>query len=158
MLPHAHHGLTRLEMLVVLSLGALLVAATLPRVIQLQRAPGQRALHSAHHELAIGLGEIHGRWLRSGSSARTLVHEGRILYLNGNGWPTLDREHPDQDSAAELYAKVVGRPLTGESWRTAERPAPDAGLASFELRVAGGGEFVYEAETGYLSHAGARER
>ena len=158
MLPRAHHGLTRLETLIVLSLGALLVAATLPRVIQLQRAPGRRALHSAHHELVLGLGEIHGRWLRGGSAARTLVHEGRTLYLNGNGWPTLDSAHPDQDSAMELYEKVVGHPLEGTHWLTTEQLASDAGVASFALRVAGGGEFVYEATTGYLSDAGARER
>lgn len=146
-----------LEALVALALTGLLVAAAMPRLVQIRRAPGEDELHRIHTRFSTRLGALHGRWLVEGGSARVVHVDGHEIQLTEDGWPTLDPRFPSQDTALELYALVVGDPLPAVAWSARQIQSPESGRAVFELSTPGGGSFEYDSRTGFLSEPGRLE-
>ena len=139
--------LSALERSVVGAFLVLLVAASLPSVVQMRRAPREGELRALRNGFAEAVGAIHGQWLMSGGRADHVEMHGLHIAINRAGWPTLDPRHPTQDTALELYHLVMRRQLS-HHWTSQEFPAPESGIATYVLPGPGGGSFHYLAATG----------
>ena len=139
--------LSALERSVVAAFLVLLVAASVPSVVQFRRAPRENELRTLRNSFAEAVGSIHGHWLTAGGRVDRIELHGLHIAMNGQGWPTIDPRQPTQDTALELYHLVMRQQLS-HHWLAQEFPAPGAGIATFVLPGPGGGSFHYIAATG----------
>ena len=139
--------LSALERSVVAAFLVLLIAASVPSIVQVRRAPRERELRVLRNSFAEEIGAVHGYWLTSGGRADHVELHGLRIAMNRQGWPTIDPRQPTQDTALELYHLVMRQQLS-HHWLAQEFPAPSAGIATFVLPGPGGGSFHYLAATG----------
>ena len=139
--------LSALERSVVAAFLVLLVAASVPSVVQMRRAPRESELRVLRNSFAEAVGAVHGYWLTRGGRAEQIEMHGLYIAMNRQGWPTIDPRHETQDTALELYHLVMHQQLS-HHWKAQEYPAPGSGIATFVLPGPGGGSFHYIAATG----------
>jgi hypothetical protein len=135
-----------------------LVAAALPLVVALALVAGTNALRSEirrasylTQRTAFGTAVrlAHLRWMAGSARGAGVVRLSKrhSVVVNDAGWPTIDPDHPAQDSARELWRALMDRPL-GDAWRAGALAARGGGTARFTLGGPGGGSFVYDARDG----------
>jgi len=145
-------GFTLIELVVVISILAILVAVTIPRFVDLEMEARSESLDSVQSRFTAAVALAHAKWLADGTGVGgTVGLEGATVEVNANGWPSVDSANADQDTAAELYAILMSQPLPA-GWTSSQTPAADAGRAQFALAGSGGGSFSYEASTGSVAN------
>src|SRR5688572_8296339 len=129
--PRADIRLSVLERSVLAAFLLLLVASSVPSVVQMGRTARENELRVLRNGFAEALGALHGDWLKHGGRAAQIEANGSRIAMNRQGWPTIDSRHPSQDTALELYHLVMRKPLS-HRWTSQESPAPDSGVAKFQ--------------------------
>ena len=145
-------GFTLIELIVVISIIAILSAVALPRFVALTTEARTAAFSGVEAAFASAIQLVHAKWLAGGTgAAATLTLEGATMVeVNAAGWPTIDIANGTQDTSAELYALIMSTGLP-TSWASAETPAAGLGTGTFTLAGTGGGTINYDAATGVVN-------
>lgn len=144
-------GFTLIELVVVISIIAILAAVALPRFVSLQNEARTATLAGVRGSLSSGVSLAHAKWLAGGTGvAGTVQLEGATVEVNAAGWPTIDGANATQDTAAELFAILMQQALPSP-WTSSEAAAAGAGTATFTLPGSGGGAFTYDASDGSIN-------
>ncbi len=146
-------GFTIIELVVVIALLGLLAAVALPRFASMEANARTAAYNGVRGAFTTSVGIAHSKWLAVGTGvAGPVALDGDNVEVNATGWPFIEADHTDQDTADELYAILMqdAVPSTWQSCETASTASADAGTGSFELDGAGGSSFVYAGATGIV--------
>jgi MSHA pilin protein MshA len=148
---NSNDGFTMIELVVVISILAILAAVAIPRFVDLQSEARTAALNGVEGGFTAAVALAHAKWLAGGTGAAgTVTLEGDTVEVNAAGWPTVDTANGDQDTAAELYGILMAQPLPS-NWTSSETAAAGAGTATFTLSGTGGGSFTYDGSDGGVS-------
>jgi prepilin-type N-terminal cleavage/methylation domain-containing protein len=141
-------GFTLIEVVVVITVLAILAAVALPKFVGLQTEARSAMLSGVRGGFTSGMQLVHAKWLAGGTGAAGAVPlESATVYVNASGWPTIDSANRSQDTAAELYELLMSAPVPS-GWTTSESSAAGAGTATYTLPGSGGGSFTYDASHG----------
>jgi len=146
------HRLQAIHVWVLSSLAALLVAASVPSLVQIRRASGEQEFVRVRTQFARQIGEVHRNWMLGGSTAKVVDFDGSEVRVNDHGWPVLEPEGVGAQTAMSLVRLLLPQQDLNAAWSirdwTQAERSSESDLALFELGLPGGGAFIYDEATG----------
>ena len=147
-------GFTIIELAMVIAIVSLLAAMAMPKFASLEQKARTASYDSVRGGFTAAILIAHSKWLAEGGTGTTVALDGATVFVNTDGWPTIDTENATQLDAVQLYGLIMsGTMPTG--WGTDETPADEAGAAEYCLAGAGGGNFTYNGLNGTVTPVGA---
>ncbi len=150
----SNKGFTIIELVMVIAIVGLLAAVAMPKFANLEQNARTASYDGVRGGFTAAIHIAHGKWLAEGGTGTTVALDGATVFVNTDGWPTVDTANAVQDDAVKLYALIMSSSVP-ILWGTDETPASDAGTAESCLAGTGGGNFTYNGLDGTVTPVGA---
>lgn len=140
-----HAGFTIIELLVCVAMLALLAVVVLPRFTSMVGDARQAGFESVLGSFETSVRIAHSGWIAEGAPGATqIMLGGQTVEMNADGWPRIDGSVPAQDTAAELYSRLMTLPVPDDWGSTEDTTAMTADYTYNDMT------FRYDANTGVV--------